>query len=214
MKEKLVVFDYDGVIVDSLDINLGIAEQACKEIEHSIFPTKADIEQLDNLSFEDLGRQIGLSKEKSISFANHVFKLLTNNDRPPKIFPGMNEIIQELGERNHIAIVTTNVKHAADQVLEEHRLHDKVDLIIGAEQPGSKAEKIMHVIVKFKGEHNKTYMIGDATSDIREARKARVKSIAVTWGYHSREKLEKADPDFIVNIPYEIVPILNAGNHL
>ena len=212
MKKKLIIFDYDGVIVDSLDINLEIAKQACEEIEHPNFPLKSDIEQLDTISFEELGRQIGLPQDKTTLFADHVFKLLVRNTKVPHIFSGIDKVIQKLGDKNQLAIITTNVKCAVDQVLEKEKLQDKVHLVMGAEKPGSKSEKIITAVREFKVTLGNTYMIGDAMSDILEAKKASVKSIAVTWGYHSREKLEKAMPDFLVNTPYEILPIVSSEN--
>ena len=211
MQKKLIIFDYDGVIVDSLHINLGIARQACEEINHPVIPIRADIEELENISFEDLGRRIRLPKDKVENFADHVFMILTRNTVPPRVFTGISEVIQEVGKESCLAIVTTNMKRAVVQVLEGSNFLDRIDIIMGAEEPGSKSEKIRRAMDAFDVTPNNTYMIGDATSDIREAQEAGVKSIAVTWGYHSKEKLMREAPDFIVNSPNDIISILSVG---
>jgi phosphoglycolate phosphatase-like HAD superfamily hydrolase len=51
-------------------------------------------------------------------------------------------------------------------------------------------------------------MIGDAVSDIREAHKAGVNSIAVNWGYHPKEKLLQESPGHMVNAPEDILAIV------
>ena len=56
------------------------------------------------------------------------------------------------------------------------------DYIVGADTPGAKAEKIRHIIEKFSGTPDNTYMIGDSMGDITEGRKAGVHTIAVTYG--------------------------------
>jgi phosphoglycolate phosphatase-like HAD superfamily hydrolase len=47
-------------------------------------------------------------------------------------------------------------------------------------------------------------MIGDAVSDIRAARAAGIKSVAVTWGHQSRQKLSQEAPDLIIDEPEDL----------
>ncbi len=54
---------------------------------------------------------------------------------------------------------------------------------------------------------DRTYYIGDTAGDVREAKQAGVKAVAVTWGWHSRETLEAAGPDFIVQEPEDLLKI-------
>ena len=102
----------------------------------------------------------------------------------------------------------TNLQIAVDQVLERGGLRHDIDLVLGAEQNGSKSEKICQAMAAFNVSSNFTYMIGDAVSDIREARKAGVNSIAVSWGYHPKEKLLKSSPGYMVNAPEDILSIV------
>ena len=51
---------------------------------------------------------------------------------------------------------------------------------------------------------SKTVMVGDTEFDILMARNAGAKSIAVTFGAHSRSKLLAAKPDLIVNSTEEL----------
>jgi len=50
-------------------------------------------------------------------------------------------------------------------------------------------------------------MVGDSVSDIRAAREASVKSIAVEWGHQSPAKLLSAQPDYFVRSPKELLEI-------
>ena len=64
------------------------------------------------------------------------------------------------------------------------------------------------IIFDYDGVIADSLMIGDAVSDIREAHKAGVNSIAVNWGYHPGEKLLQASPGYMVNAPEDIVAIV------
>jgi phosphoglycolate phosphatase len=64
------------------------------------------------------------------------------------------------------------------------------------------------VIVQLCDDRAELFYIGDTLGDIHEAHEARVKSIAVTWGYHSRKELEKIKPDYIVDRPKALLNVL------
>ncbi len=204
----LIIFDYDGVLVDSLDTNLKIAALACQKIGCPVHPSQSEIERLENIAFDDLGRQIGVPENKIPKFTEIIFDSLAQNAIAPPIFQGMKEVIQKLKRKSHIAIITTNVKTAVNQVLETGGLCHDIDLVMGAEQNGSKSEKICQAMASFNVRSSFTYMIGDAVSDIREAHKAGVNSIAVNWGYHPKDKLLQSSPGHIVNAPEDIMAIV------
>lgn len=41
--------------------------------------------------------------------------------------------------------------------------------------------------------------------DVREAREAGVRTVAVTWGWHPRERLERACPDVLIDKPEDLL---------
>jgi phosphoglycolate phosphatase len=45
----------------------------------------------------------------------------------------------------------------------------------------------------------------DTAGDVREAREAGVKTVAVTWGWHPRSRLERALPDVIIDDPNKLL---------
>ena len=54
--------------------------------------------------------------------------------------------------------------------------------------------------------------IGDSNVDMQTARNAGIKSIGVTWGFRSKEELEKEEPFFIIDNPEEITKIIDQLN--
>jgi phosphoglycolate phosphatase len=68
----------------------------------------------------------------------------------------------------------------------------------------SKCEKIAIAQQYFKIPATRTYMIGDAISDIRQGKLAGVQTIAVTWGFQRRDLLLAEQPDYVVDSPAEL----------
>jgi len=77
----------------------------------------------------------------------------------------------------------------------------------------SKETKIKKIMDKHDLLPRDVIYIGDETRDIDSAKKAGVRSIAVTWGWNGRDLLRRHDPEYIVDTFEEIIPtIVLAGN--
>ncbi|MEK6545270.1 MAG: HAD hydrolase-like protein, partial [Nitrospinota bacterium] len=72
----------------------------------------------------------------------------------------------------------------------------------------SKRRAIKRFIRRHYLSENNIYYVGDETRDIRAAKKAGIKCIAVTWGLNSKSALEALEPSIIVNKPSELVKVL------
>jgi phosphoglycolate phosphatase len=79
------------------------------------------------------------------------------------------------------------------------------DDVLGADFNFSKVEKILYAKGHYGMDARHTAYICDTAGDIREAREAGVKTVAVTWGWHPRERLERARPDAIVERPEDLL---------
>lgn len=55
---------------------------------------------------------------------------------------------------------------------------------------------------------NKVVFVGDSATDIATARNAGMPSIAVTWGFRTREQLEPEAPDALIDTPEELLTLL------
>ena len=59
-----------------------------------------------------------------------------------------------------------------------------------------------------KEKNSKAYMIGYTVHDIEMVKTAKIKIIAVTWGYNAKKELKQASADCIINDPGELFKIL------
>ena len=51
--------------------------------------------------------------------------------------------------------------------------------------------------------------VGDEDRDIIAAKKVKIKIIAVTWGFNSKAKLSKEKPDYLVDLPMQIIEVIS-----
>jgi phosphoglycolate phosphatase len=205
----IVLFDFDGVLADTLDDILCFSEIVCSQLGHPRQPTPGDLDALDLMSFHELGKKLALPEDKAQDFATRCVQMFTQRQLPPKIFDGMQEVVAQLSARAKIGIITGNSAKVVFKFLDQYGLAGYVSQVMGGDLPGTRADKIRTAVNCLGTPEDDTYMVGDAVSDIRAAREASVMSVAVCWGHQSGKRLLEAGPDYLVHSPKELLAILD-----
>ena len=52
------------------------------------------------------------------------------------------------------------------------------------------------------------YFVGDEVRDIEAGKKAGIKTIAVSWGYNTKDALAKEQPDYIIDTPLDLKTVV------
>ncbi|MBI3168604.1 MAG: HAD family hydrolase [Chloroflexi bacterium] len=204
----LIIFDYDGVLADTLDDLIRFGQEACNQLDVKHVVTKDDLTNLEVMSFATFGRACEVPEHLVNEFVKISLKLFAEKESPPAIFDGLSEVIGHLSTNHKIAIVTTNSSQNVHTFLTQHGLGSLVHAVYGVDTPGSKAQKISMARERFVENGETVFMIGDALSDVRAAKEAGVLSIAVTWGHQSLETLLRGEPDYVVESPQQIIKIV------
>ncbi|MBM3182164.1 MAG: HAD family hydrolase [Chloroflexi bacterium] len=204
----LVIFDYDGVLADTLDDLIRFGQAACDQlgVKHEV--TKDDLSHLEVMSFTTFGRACEVPEHLVADFVKISLKLFAEKESPPAIFEGMSAVIQHLSINHKLAVVTTNTSQNVHAFLTHHGLDSLVHAVYGVDTPGSKAQKITLARERFVENGEAVFMIGDALSDVRAAKEAGVTSIAVTWGHQSLETLMRGESDYVVSSPEYLIEVI------
>lgn len=204
----LIIFDYDGVLADTLDDLIRFGQEACNRLGINHLVTKDDLSDLEVMSFATFGRACEVPENLVDEFVKISLNLFTEKESPPAIFNGLSEVINRLSTKHKLAVVTTNSSQNVHAFLTHHGLDSLIHVVYGVDTPGSKAQKISIARERFVENGETVFMIGDSLSDIRAAKEAGVASIAVTWGHQSLETLLRGVPDYVVNDPRELFEVI------
>lgn len=204
----LIIFDYDGVLADTLDDLIQFGQEACNQLGINHLVTKDDLSNLEVMSFATFGRACEVPEHLVDEFVNISLSLFAEKQSPPAIFDGLSEVIQYFSTKQKLAIVTTNSSQNVYAFLAYHGIDNHIHAVYGVDTPGSKAQKISMARERFTNHKEAVFMIGDALSDIHAAKEASVTSIAVTWGHQSLETLQRGEPDFVVHSPRELIEVI------
>jgi len=109
------------------------------------------------------------------------------------------------------AIATSKAEAPAISIAKHFKLDKYFDVIAGSSPDGTrshKSEVIAHALSKSRSNQNTIFMIGDRKYDIIGAKELSLTSVGVLWGYGSREELNEAGADHIIETPANLLDIL------
>jgi phosphoglycolate phosphatase len=206
----LIIFDYDGVLADTLEDLLQSGQDACNQlgVKHTV--TQDDISNLELVSFATFGQACEVPDHLVDEFVRICLGFLAEKKSPPDLFTGMSEVLRSLSVHHRLAIVTTNSSQNVQAFLARHGLDGLIQAVYGIDSPGSKAQKISLARQRLveNREREAVFMVGDSLGDVLAAKEASVTSIAVTWGHQRLEKLLRSNPDFMVSSPQDLLKII------
>jgi phosphoglycolate phosphatase-like HAD superfamily hydrolase len=207
----LIIFDYDGVLADTLDDLLQIGQEACSQLGVKHVVTKDDLNNLEVMSFATYGQACEVPEHLVDKFVKICLNFFAEKKSPPAIFTGLSNVIRYLSVNHRLAIVTTNSSQNVNAFLIKHGLDSFIHAVYGVDSPGSKAQKIALARIRLLEHRNQetVFMVGDALSDLLAAKEASVSSIAVTWGHQSLENLLRGNPDYVVSSPADLIDVID-----
>jgi phosphoglycolate phosphatase len=205
--EVLFLFDYDGVIADSFDSLLEVCIKAQSTFGEGRTPTAEDFRTIDNLTFNELGRIIGIPKNKCVSYAERALELQQTNWKTHP-FPQIIDVISKLAIQHTVAIVTNSQSDIVTASLEEFGIGAAIAGVIGGDSGTNKTDRILYLKATHASTAETTYMIGDTVGDIRAGKHAGVQTAAVTWGFQESDLLRRESPNYLLKSPKELLSIV------
>lgn len=204
MPYKNILFDLDGTITDSspgivnsylYSLNkVGLAENDIEHLKSFIgSPLRAYYTQRHDLTTEESDIAVKFFREHYAEIG-----IFENN-----VYPGLDKLLGELQESGkRMIIATSKPLEFAIRVLDHFELKEYFVSIHGSDMSADNKAKdklITDAIIMNGLSKNECVMTGDRYHDIRGAKVNGINSIAVTYGYGSREELEKEEPTYFAS---------------
>ena len=196
---KLVVFDWDGTLMDSEARIVTCLEAAINDV--GLSPREPEV--LSNIIGLGLREAVdnlfpGIGEEQRASFVDRYrYHFLSGGAAPSRLFTGATQTLQELSDYGYfLAIATGKGRHGLDKALGESGLAHFFHSTRCADESRSKPdpqmlEQILDELGVFPAE---AVMVGDTEYDMLMAVNAGVKPIGVSYGVHAAERLHKHQP--------------------
>ena len=201
--KKVIIFDFDGVIIDSLKEAYKLLKTAYPDLNQVQFESLfsgnifSELQKFGNpqISIEDLQKEW-----KNIISLQNVC---------PQLVEGIKEIIEKLNKDFLLVINTASEKEVVEKFLLETNLV-YFSGVYGSETSRSKVEKFKVIFSKYNCEAKDCIFITDTIGDVIESSSVDIATILVSWGYQSIELFNSVRPDVaaIANTPEELFAML------
>ncbi len=212
-----LLFDLDGTLTDPYKgitkcishalHSLGRQAPPCQDLRWCIGPPlKTSFTELLNLNDED----DSLAEEALRLYRERFSSIGIYENR---VFEEIPYVLKQLSDFGHVLYVATAKPTIfAKKILEYFELHCFFKEIYGSELDGTRSDKtdlIAYILKRESITGADACMIGDRKHDIVGARNNELLSVAVGWGYGSREELEQSGSDMYLSSPRDLVDYLN-----
>lgn len=205
---KLVIFDFDGTLGDSLSWFGESINIAAKKFNFRVI-TEEEKQSLREQDTRKIMAYLGIPWWKVPFIATFMRQLMKKNLSQVKPFPRIDTLIHSLSDQGHtLAIVSSNSLHNVTSILGPE-LTGKFSIIECGSSVFGKAAKFKKVLRKAGVKKEDVLSVGDEVRDIEAAKALGIKSAAVTWGYAKKNALDNARADYLFDSVDDLITMLS-----
>lgn len=204
MQKKFLLFDFDGVLTDTFLSTYAICQLSRPWIS---------LEEYRDLFmgniYEEMESQDKTDNRVTIPQSiDEYFEKYFELTKKIGVISEMRGVIETLSQTHRLLIISSAYNYIIEEMLAREKLLHHFSEILGADIELNKAKKIQNFFDTHSARAEDSLFITDTAGDVKEARKAGVDTIAVTWGGHGADRLQTVNPFAIVNTPTELLQII------
>jgi phosphoglycolate phosphatase len=200
---SLVVFDWDGTLMDSTNGIVTAIQAACRDLDLPV-PTASEASWVIGLSLESALRRAvpQLTQAMMPRFLERYRIHYLLRDPDLRLFDGIEELLKDLAACNvQLAVATGKSRVGLNRVLTATGLGSLFNATRTADETFSKPHPAMlqELMEELVVQPDRVIMVGDTSHDLNMAVNAGVHGLGVTYGAHSPQELLGCSPQTLVN---------------
>jgi phosphoglycolate phosphatase len=194
MSYELVIFDWDGTLMDSTGVIAASLQDACRDIGIAV-PSERDARFVIGLGLVDSFNHVapGLDEEGQRRLSERYRHHFLAREGEMPLYGGVREMLADLHARGRrLAVATGKARRGLDRVLDATGLRPWFEATRCADEGFSKPHPdMLLMLMDITGvAPHRAIMVGDTTHDLELAANAGVDAIAVSYGAHDAPLLE------------------------
>lgn len=204
MKYKVIIFDWDGTLMDSIDKIVACVKAGARDCQLPIPETDA-IRHIVGLSLDIAMAKLfpgATSAQQQSMVQAYRHQYLTVNKEETQFYPGVKSWLKDLKEQGYLlAVATGKGRNGLDRLLDKCAVRDLFDATYCADQTASKPDPLMlnRILEDLNLDASQALMVGDTSYDLEMANNANMDCLGVSYGVHSDDILKQFNPIAIVD---------------
>ena len=194
----LIVFDWDGTVMDSTAVIAGSIQSACRDLDLPL-PSDEAARHVIGLGLQQaLNHAVpSLSEAMYDKFVQRYRHHFLSQENAMPLFPGAHETIAELHSQGYwLAVATGKTRHGLNRAFDACGLQPYFHASRTADETHSKPHPAMllEIMDELGVAAARVLMVGDTTHDLHMAKSAGVSALGVTYGAHPKHHLSALQP--------------------
>lgn len=210
---KHICFDLDGTLLNSAGTIYKSTLKTFDDLNIKYELPEDEFNKMIGMHFVDIFEQFKIDVPDFEIFIAHYKKVYFDFIDESVFYSGVKDTLEILKDSPYkISLLTTKAQDQTERILEHFNLTNHFDFIMGRTNgiPHKPDPTPFFMICdNLKVEPENSLMVGDTELDILCGKNANAKTVAVTYGYRSIEKLNKYSPDYMVDNLLELKTIIN-----
>ena len=204
MTIKAILFDFDGTIADTAPGIVCTMQETFKAMNLPI-PAPEAVCQTIGIPLHDSIQTLGNLTDAEANHGMEVYRQLFHQFEIPNIglFPNVVETLTRLKEKGiRMAICTSRNIESLDVIMDARGLAPLFETrVTGSDRlaPKPAPDMVVALLKRMDIKADEAIVVGDTTYDIEMGNSAGCKTVAVTYGNHSHEKLLTARPTWVID---------------
>ncbi len=212
-----VLFDMDGTLLNTLDdlhasINFALKKNGLAEVTRDEARLAAGYGSI--VLIEMVGKGVlekGTPRFQRVfdDFSNHYSQHCNEATKP---YPGIIELLASLKERGIKMAVVSNKIQPETESLRKLWFGEYIDLAVGRREgvaPKPDPAMAFAALNELHASPEDAVFVGDSQPDVQTGKNAGCTSVGCTWGFRSREVLEKEQADYIIDKPGQLLDVID-----
>jgi len=205
-----ILFDFDGTLVDSLEVVVSIVLRHASASERRYFEENRN--RLKDIGVRQAMQESGTSSVRLVYLLGCVLYELKTKSHSLQLFDGIEQVVRALASEYTLGIVSTNSARKITQTLKAHHLGSAFSFISSHSSIFGKAERIQKAARENNFSLNQAVYVGDEDRDVEATKTLGLPMIAVAWGYNSEQRLREAGADLLALQSKDILTLVETLN--
>ena len=199
---KGVIFDMDGVIVDSEELHEHCEKEVLKQ--YNVLLTPEIFQEVkgmrDKETFHYYSRRFDIQEHPEVLSQKKMELFMKLMQKRMRMYPGFKDLAKQCKDKFKVGLVTSSSKQSVSTILKHFDIKHLFDAIVTAEDvvlAKPYPEPYVKIAEKLHVKANQCLVIEDAIHGITSAKTAGAKCIAVTNTF-SKKQLQETSADYII----------------